>query len=548
MVKASDLLPKWTRRVVTETTGRDPLGLSRVSNTITDFLLTGITATTGRARYYSFYCWNLWRIAETEAPRKYADFVTAFRQREAVVAMASLVHNPDSSPVGVEVARPNLEQAQQVGEVDPDFKVLPSSELGGYGQYYSGSIYQLGLSTGDELGIHSVTDSGKQLALAFHGAVSACPYIQKSLFKLPSFAFSDLSKSARYLSLDAIREDRASSERELLINLFFGFDGNKKGNRIGLRSNTLGHVLFILSRSGEAGYYPEMGKIDEDFVYSPYYYETMKGKEGQRISYGRPEMFRFSALLWRQFCLHQYFTQALELLFFSLLEIIGQESSGLRLEEAIHRILLPSFYETLGTLLGEGGERPMNVLHSLGLSAVPNIETSERAQKKRGTGSTLSERKILALDEENSEVSAAKAVLLFGLLYAKWRGARDLAVTYVSQHVQEQLWFGNFMSSLDGWLEPSLSWAEALKMIIQTFIINQHDRVMYEKGRLESCWVSTTEGRLSKEQDYSPRWRANRHLRVITILQDLNLIDIDEDGCMSITTEGEKVLERVLKE
>lgn len=53
-------IPKWTKHVVTELGGRHPLGLSRVSFMITDYLLKGIITTTYRARYYSFYPWALW--------------------------------------------------------------------------------------------------------------------------------------------------------------------------------------------------------------------------------------------------------------------------------------------------------------------------------------------------------------------------------------------------------------------------------------------------------------------------------------------------------
>src|ERR1700739_3902455 len=55
-------IPKWTSYVVTELGGRDPLGLSRLSFMITDYLVSGIITTTSRARYYSFYPWALWHI------------------------------------------------------------------------------------------------------------------------------------------------------------------------------------------------------------------------------------------------------------------------------------------------------------------------------------------------------------------------------------------------------------------------------------------------------------------------------------------------------
>jgi hypothetical protein len=61
-------LPKWTKHVVTELGGRDPLGLSRVSFAITDYLLKGIITQTSRARYYSFYPWALWNVEAFEEP------------------------------------------------------------------------------------------------------------------------------------------------------------------------------------------------------------------------------------------------------------------------------------------------------------------------------------------------------------------------------------------------------------------------------------------------------------------------------------------------
>ena len=49
------LIPKWTKHVAAELGGRDPLGLSRVSFVITDYLLTGIVTVTSRARLLEPY-------------------------------------------------------------------------------------------------------------------------------------------------------------------------------------------------------------------------------------------------------------------------------------------------------------------------------------------------------------------------------------------------------------------------------------------------------------------------------------------------------------
>ena len=124
-------VPRWSKRVVTEVGGRDPLGLSRVSDQITDYLLTGITTQTSRARYYSFYPWELWHIEESERPKKYGDFSHAFRRREAFMALCTLDSHSDSSVVGDRAVRHKLEKLDQGGEVEINFKVLPSNEMGG---------------------------------------------------------------------------------------------------------------------------------------------------------------------------------------------------------------------------------------------------------------------------------------------------------------------------------------------------------------------------------------------------------------------------------
>ncbi len=128
------LLPRWTKRVSIEEGGRDPLGLSRVSAIITDFLLQGIITQTYRARYYSFYCWVIWHIETEEDPKTYDQFAAAFQRRDTLFALASHQSNSGSAPVGFRVVYARLPAARQCGDVACNFRVLPSSQLGAFGQ------------------------------------------------------------------------------------------------------------------------------------------------------------------------------------------------------------------------------------------------------------------------------------------------------------------------------------------------------------------------------------------------------------------------------
>jgi hypothetical protein len=174
VVTPAELLPAWTKHVVADLGGRDPLGLSRVSQAIADWLMPGIVTQTDRARYYAIYCWILWHIRDAEQPRTDAELASAFQRREAAIAAATLLEEEKASPVGVRAVRKRLDQAREQGRYAATFRVMPSSRLGGYDQYYSGSMYLLGL-THRPSSFDEVTSAGAELARAVHESVAITP-------------------------------------------------------------------------------------------------------------------------------------------------------------------------------------------------------------------------------------------------------------------------------------------------------------------------------------------------------------------------------------
>jgi hypothetical protein len=120
-------LPRWTKRVSIEDGDRDPLGLSHVSARITDYLLNGIITQTYRARYYSFYCWIIWHIDETEPARSSREFADSFQRRDTFFTLASLEAGKVFHLAGVREARERLAIARSSGEVNCSFRVLPTS-------------------------------------------------------------------------------------------------------------------------------------------------------------------------------------------------------------------------------------------------------------------------------------------------------------------------------------------------------------------------------------------------------------------------------------
>ena len=53
------LIPKWTKKGKLKDGGRDPLGLSVISERITSDIVPGLITMTRIARNYIFYCWAI---------------------------------------------------------------------------------------------------------------------------------------------------------------------------------------------------------------------------------------------------------------------------------------------------------------------------------------------------------------------------------------------------------------------------------------------------------------------------------------------------------
>ena len=546
MTDLDKILPKWTKKVITDSGGRDPLGLSRVSDLITNYLLTGITTTTDRARYYSFYCWALWHIAHEEKPKRFQDFVDAFQRREAVAALSTIVNNLESSPVGVRAAQAQLAKFKKNDNIACDFRVLPANKLGGYGQYYRGSLNDLRLIESDDNGIDCVTQGhGKLLADAFHTSIQDTQYIKNRSFMNNSLPFTELDEAKKKLSLDAIVQPWASNERDLLIKLFFGRLDETLGERTVMRKHTLTQILYIISEydKNKVSVKNKRDDIDWNLIFAPHYYNVLL--LGSKVKpYNCPSDFHICHSLWKQFCLQQYISQALEGLMHSILEIIGIKNNGLQLDGIISTILNPTFFSTLADATGVSCDNPSDILKVFGLDKIPNQDQCLELHKSLSVLSSLSENTlVLELTVGVPQVIAAKSILLLSVIYAKWRGIQnDFGYKHVGAHSGIELWAGQLLPTLDFWLDKKTSWIDILRYLTEAVILNQHDRIMYEKGRLDSSFLHKADDRILKDQEYGPRWRSSRHSNAISILCDLKLLKIDDEDQIHITSEGRKII------
>jgi len=532
------LLPRWTKRVSIEEGGRDPLGLSRVSGMITDFLLQGIITQTYRARYYSFYCWAIWHIETEEKPQSYEQLATAFQRRDTLFALASHQCNSNSAPVGLRVVKDRLPIAKQRGEVHCNFRVLPSSQLGAFGQYYTGSIYELGLTSRDDRGIYHVSPAGEELAKAFQASIDETPYIQKRLYLDRSLGWKDFAKTAAKFNLDYLAH--SVSERDLLTRLFFS--ENLKSDRALMRRSSLCLLMSVINAYEEARITVKDGDVWE-LVYAPYYYGQLQFPKGKNRRVELPPAERTCVDFWQYFCLHQFVTQALENLLAAVLDIVSGELSGMTNQEICRHLTSDNFLKKLQEIHGTSCKRPYDLMRQLGVTAPsPSPSLCQHNQLHYDLSHPSSESQILDQEPSSAYDRTALAVSLFACLYAKWGGFTTDVGRYVSSNAGIEIHFATLHPYLESWFNKDKSWANVLEPILSNLIFDQHDRIMYEKGKLESCWLHRTEGKIFKDQDYLPSYRSPRANNSVSILADLGLLAIGSDSQIAVTARGNSIL------
>jgi len=166
--------------------GLDPLGLQNTSDATFSMLLSGLNNVTGRIRYYSFYCWLLdeysKRIGSTN-PKDQQQFI---RRAEYIIALASSYYDGDASSIpgslyaGKQITN-DLDtihslQAGTYKENGSTMETYWQYSLGAFGQYYFGSLSDIGLVSrrDSEAGLYVRSNnrgnefiSGEALARAF---------------------------------------------------------------------------------------------------------------------------------------------------------------------------------------------------------------------------------------------------------------------------------------------------------------------------------------------------------------------------------------------
>lgn len=542
--------PQWTRRVVTEGTGRDPLGLSRVSDLLTDYLLPGIITTTNRARYYSFYTWAISDVAAARATagRRFS-FEAEFQRREAAFAMASqLGAKTDLTIVGIDKLKGKLAEAEADDTADTAFPLL-LDPLGGFGNYYRGCLQSLQLTGFDEEGDWMVPDGrGRKVADAFLAATRKAPYLKGDWRHQERVPLDVLKKSAESFSLDGLRSPAAAEERALLTEMFFCLGQKPQALTPLNRQATLGQLLHVLQSYADAGLEITRGGVDWAGLFWPHYYGCIAEPDGRPRRYEPAPEFAEVHGFWRQFCAHQFLAFALEELLAAVLDALVPYPQGLQESELLDALVSSAFLDDLSQTFGRKCARPDALLSAVGVTGVPDAAMRRAIVKQFGATAKLNEWAVCWDRDVSPQTRLGRAVALLALLYGKWRGEdEDEALGLVADRAAGDLWLGTIFPWLDGWVSKRLDWRTAITELLE-WMLQRHDRVKFQKRKLEASWFEVADDRWVKQQDIKPSFRASRHRNAVTILQDLALIEHSLlDDPLMLTSEGRRVLAKVTR-
>lgn len=187
--------------------GLDHLGVQAPGIEIYSQLLPGITNVTDRARYFSFYAWLFWQF-EQKGWRAYGEWLPMLRRAECLFALIALHHglvNADDASahsgamVGSAVLFHALQSASEgsrfslsiFADADESNARYFKNPTGGFGQYYFGSLWQLGIMTGDSASEAKLVEPvGTDLAKAMEAGVESEFFL--SLLEVDQFTTADL--------------------------------------------------------------------------------------------------------------------------------------------------------------------------------------------------------------------------------------------------------------------------------------------------------------------------------------------------------------------
>lgn len=310
--------PKWSASTVNTIIGEDHLGIKYVAILVADYLQSGITSITPRARYWSFFTWVLHDFIQTQPSLSFNEFKKYLKRQEWYYILANIAEaqerGEDTSQVMGVTKGLEVWNSSNVG-CDCHYDYLKPS-LGGYNIYRNvmkiiGVTIQSDSDNGIEL--DRITPAGLRLAKSFETVIKDTRYYKEWRHReepVPKDVLLEYGKIAALSKLNT----NTSADLPILRDLFM--PGNSSDNLEKLRYESLSYYLHIVKTCSR-------NNLDRgNWRYMMYDVYSVKGQDKQTI----PQEFTTVAKGWEIYQGRQMFTYSLEAMWFYVLELLSRHS------------------------------------------------------------------------------------------------------------------------------------------------------------------------------------------------------------------------------
>lgn len=513
--------PMWNDTVKIESGGRYPLLLNRFHDHMEDFLIKSIVSTTDRLRYISYCCWAIGDIEDTLDCKSYDEFVEAFRRRENALAIGTYLMNPPESVHGSYKMYGRIALSGLVSGDEKDyncsFKLMQSKDLGAYGLYYKGTIFNWGLVWEDENGVIKLTKTGRDLYNIARKYYSHSIYYERHKGErvVPGKVLKEWAQINNY---DNIIEDRCSDEREFYKRIIFRLDALQQ---LDLRPATFAFFLECIEQCSRSGVC-----FNEDILRNIHYYGTYYNGEYKINEFITPEYFDDVVFYWMIYEAQVYFRWWISEYFRYFLIALKSKENGMTVDEFFETVDKDSFNKLTEKYTSESCDY-YNASMSVFLDL---IRHSTKINDSFSEESITHDHRIL------SSGDLAKVVLVIVGLYRKYQSMKnDQRYLWVRGNLMDDFWFDALFFEFER-LE-GMKVSDLLKHILKKYIIDKHDYRMFEMRDLRRCWFTKENEKYIFQADESPIWRPAKFKIIMSFLLDMRLIEYAED-MLVLTKDG----------
>lgn len=530
--------------------GLDHIGTQGPCIQIYSQLLPGITNVTDRARYYSFYPWLIRSYEERDIHRQdFNAFLEAYRRADCLFTMIAERHaqvmGDDAARHGpAMVGRETLNDAVRLIGEGKSVRLSTyttreqtneryfANKLGGLGQYYAGTLTQLGiLVTVDKPWLSYTRERGEPIAQAFDIGVDGRSFWQ---------AVDADTVSAK--TLDALQDfcpcclPQRQGEQAALLDIFFDRKSEFEAQGV-QRRKSLALLLHLAGALQAAG----LPSLDEATFRAAAYTESLADGTAWRP----PAFLAHTRLAWAYYVRNDLVSVAMQKAFaIALTALVTEPAPPASIEDFSQSLAKrPELLKALGKLKVKTFDGLCSSLES-GAPALGDFMANEH---ELAWAATRLSRERLQLDLEPAFL--ASVVSMLALL--RMRENQD-APAYGSL-MMDQAQLRDSPINLESFRKRCVKWSDmtlsAVVADLIAWILESHLHVALRKLRQSSTAtfrVHPTERGIEVRGDIPVPAKTNPRIRqAIRILRDIGALarETDGSGDLRATTLGIQLLE-----